>query len=70
VSRKLLFAGLLPALGVVLVASPAAPSAERVPAAVRKHCARGFVAAVIQGKHACLKAGQACKRNLDRQYHR
>ena len=25
---------------------------------------------MIAGKHTCLKAGQACRRNLDKQYHR
>jgi hypothetical protein len=33
-------------------------------------CARGSVRAVIGGKRACLKAGQRCKKALDRQYHR
>ena len=33
-------------------------------------CAPGSVSAVIAGKHRCLKAGQTCKRSLDKQYHR
>ena len=33
------------------------------------HCARGFVSAVIAGKHRCMKAGQTCKRSLDKRYH-
>jgi len=33
-------------------------------------CTRGSVSAVIGGKRTCLKAGQTCKRSLDKQYHR
>jgi hypothetical protein len=33
-------------------------------------CAKGSVPAVIGGKRTCLKAGQRCKKALDRQYHR
>ena len=33
------------------------------------HCAKGLVSAVIAGKHRCLKAGQTCKRSLDKRYH-
>ena len=37
--------------------------------AASNHCDRGLVSAVIAGKHNCLKAGQTCKRSLDRRYH-
>ena len=33
-------------------------------------CARGGVAAKIDGKQVCLRAGQRCERRLERQYHR
>jgi hypothetical protein len=33
-------------------------------------CRAGFKPAVIGGKHACLKSGQTCNRQLDKQYHR
>src|SRR6185369_16923323 len=32
-------------------------------------CAKGSVSAVVGGKHRCLKAGQTCKRSLDKGYH-
>ena len=46
--------------GTSAVGGPAGPS----------KCKAGFKAAVIGGKQACLKAGQACNRKLDKQYHR
>jgi D-alanyl-D-alanine carboxypeptidase len=33
-------------------------------------CRKGSVPAVIEGKRTCLRAGQRCKRKLDRRYHR
>jgi virginiamycin B lyase len=48
--------------------STLAPAAK--PTATGKKCSRGFVHAVIAGKHKCLKAGQRCNRRLDRTYHR
>ena len=36
----------------------------------QKRCPKASVAALIGGKRVCLRAGQACKRTLDRQYHR
>ena len=36
---------------------------------VAKTCPRGTVRAVIAGKRTCLRAGQRCKRSLDRRYH-
>jgi YVTN family beta-propeller protein len=53
---------------VVLASATAAPAAE--PDATTHKCKRGFVHAVIAGKHTCLKAGQRCTRRLDRPYHR
>src|SRR4249920_1563080 len=35
-----------------------------------KRCPGGGVRAVVAGTQTCLKAGQRCKRSLDRQYHR
>jgi alpha/beta hydrolase family protein len=61
---KALLAGL--ALVAVAVAAGAGQSA---PAAQAK-CASGTTAAVIGGRHVCLKAGQKCRKKLDRQYHR
>jgi streptogramin lyase len=46
------------------------PSEQVVTGAAVKPCPAGTVAAVIGGKRKCLKAGQSCKRKLDRQYHR
>jgi YVTN family beta-propeller protein len=48
--------------------STLAPAAE--PTTPSKKCSRGFVHAVVAGKHTCLKAGQRCNRSLDRTYHR
>ena len=36
----------------------------------QKRCPKASVAALIGGKRVCLRAGQACKWTLDRQYHR
>jgi hypothetical protein len=33
-------------------------------------CAWGAVAAKVDGKQVCLRAGQRCERRLERQYHR
>ena len=51
-------------LGVLAAGSAAKPVAES------KSCPKGSVAAKIDGKRACLKVGQTCKRSLDKQYHR
>ncbi len=40
------------------------------PASARVACAAGAKAAVIAGKHVCLKAGGRCEKRLDRSYHR
>jgi YVTN family beta-propeller protein len=63
-----LLGGLAFAALVVGAYGGAAPSAE--PTTPTKKCSRGFVHAVIAGKHQCLRAGQRCKRRLDRTYHR
>jgi pimeloyl-ACP methyl ester carboxylesterase len=52
--------------GAVLTAATSSPAARDGAAA----CKAGAKAAVISGKHVCLKAGQQCNRKLDRQYHR
>jgi CubicO group peptidase (beta-lactamase class C family)/pimeloyl-ACP methyl ester carboxylesterase len=39
------------------------------PDATQKACPAGSVAARIDGKRVCLKAGNRCKRTYDRQYH-
>jgi pimeloyl-ACP methyl ester carboxylesterase len=61
--------GLAGLIGAGAVA-PAAPSVHEVSAAAQKSCPKGSVAARIVAKRVCLKAGQRCKRTLDRQYHR
>ena len=70
---KAVLAVLSVGLAGLIVAGAVAPPAASVPdasAAVPKSCPKGSVAAVIAGKRICLKAGQTCKRTLDRQYHR
>jgi D-alanyl-D-alanine carboxypeptidase len=48
-----------------LLCAAAGPGAQ-----APKPCRKGSVAAVIEGKRTCLRAGQRCKRKLDRRYHR
>jgi hypothetical protein len=61
----------LSALALALTILVGAPSSEAVaPRTPGKVCARGFVHAVIAGRHRCLKRGQRCARRYDRQYHR
>lgn len=69
--RGLVLVGLLLLLSVGAV-TPAevAPSEHSVVGVTLKRCPAGVVPALIAGKQMCLKAGQACKRKLDRQYHR
>jgi pimeloyl-ACP methyl ester carboxylesterase len=55
------------AAGVVVVGTSSAR--ELAHAAARKPCPAGSVAARIDGRRVCLKAGQRCKRTFDRQYH-
>jgi pimeloyl-ACP methyl ester carboxylesterase len=58
------------AAALLLVLAPTARStAQDASAEAQKRCAQS-VAAVIGGKRVCLRAGQACKWTLDRQYHR
>ena len=55
----------------VLVAGLIGLAATRdSPASARVACAAGAKAAVIAGKHVCLKAGGRCEKRLDRAYHR
>src|SRR5207302_2945440 len=54
----------------LLSVTSATGSAERSHMTLVKPCSRGTVAAVIAGKHACLKVGQRCTRRLDREYRR
>jgi len=44
--------------------------AARTSAADATRCARGSVAAVVEGKRVCLRRGQRCRTRLDRVYHR
>jgi pimeloyl-ACP methyl ester carboxylesterase len=70
---KAVLAALAVGLAGLIVAgavAPAAPSVHEASAAAPKSCPKGSVAARIAGKRVCLKAGQRCKRTLDRQYHR
>jgi pimeloyl-ACP methyl ester carboxylesterase len=57
------------ALSLILLVAPPARPARGVPAALEA-CPAGSVAAKIGRKRMCLKAGQRCKRALDRQFHR
>jgi YVTN family beta-propeller protein len=65
---------LLTVLALAALAAGALAGATVAPAAgptwSDKKCSRGFVHAVITGKHTCLKAGQRCNKRLDRRYHR
>ena len=61
----------------IALAAPIAPdsratgkSATAVPGKSMKRCEPGFRHAVIGGAHKCLRAGQRCRRALDRRYHR
>lgn len=51
-------------LGAIGAGSTARSAASATP------CPKGSVVAKIDGKRACLKVGQTCKRSLDKQYHR
>jgi hypothetical protein len=44
--------------------------AQAAPFASAKSCSSGWTHAVIGGEHKCLRAGQFCRHELDRQYHR
>lgn len=65
----------LAALAALCLAA-AAPAAAPVtgslapPAAIAKSCGGGYTHAVIKGAHKCLRRGQYCARDADRQYHR
>jgi hypothetical protein len=47
-----------------------AVDSAQAPAAALGGCAKGSTAAVIGGRHVCLRAGQRCQKRLDKQYHR
>ena len=68
VSRTLLAALAATALASAVAAASGASLSAGPETAAR--CPAGSKAAVISGKHVCLKAGQKCSRKLDRQYHR
>ena len=68
--RGLLLASLLLALCLLYLASPAASSERQGAAWTQQTCSAEAVPAVIQGRGACLRVGQRCKRALDREYHR
>ena len=69
------FLGLVPVSPLIFVVGALFAGAGEIEAspfrshAASNHCARGSVSAVIAGKHSCLKAGQTCKRSLDKRYH-
>lgn len=44
--------------------------AAQAPATAQSHCGSGYVSAQLSGGHKCLRAGQFCKINGDREYHR
>jgi Alpha/beta hydrolase family len=67
--RRLASIGVAAALLLVL-APTAGSTAQNASAEAQKRCSKGSVAAVIGGKRTCLRAGQTCKRALDRRYHR
>jgi hypothetical protein len=59
------------AFASLLAAAAAGSGAGAVaPGAMAKACAKGSTAAVIAGKHICLRQGRRCARRYDRQYHR
>jgi pimeloyl-ACP methyl ester carboxylesterase len=68
--RSLASATVLLSLGLLVVGLPEVGFAHRNPQEGQKSCPRGSVAGVIGGVRKCLRSGQACKRALDRQYHR
>ena len=70
-SRWLAPIGAIAALAVV--AAPNGSAVEHTgstPSSAEKRCPPGFVHGVIAGQHKCLKAGQRCRKRLDRAYHR
>jgi hypothetical protein len=73
--KRHLFEPVLIVIAMVAAATVASESAgvpklAETPSAAAKACSRGTVTARIAGKHVCLKAGQRCKRRLERQYRR
>ncbi len=56
-------------VGLGFLASPATPLPHGLIGNATP-CSSGSIAAVIGGKHLCLKTGQACKAKLERQYRR
>jgi hypothetical protein len=58
----------LVALAVAASIAGAIPTAA--PVAVAKSCSGSYTHAVIRGEHKCLRRGQYCARDADRQYHR
>lgn len=69
--RKL--AVLLTAATAAFGAAALAPSVEAValaPAAYAKSCSGSYVHAALPWGHKCLRAGQYCKIDGDRSYHR
>lgn len=57
-------------VGLGGVGTAPATQPEATPVAAEKRCGRGYVHAIIDRKHKCLRAGQFCARRFDRQYHR
>lgn len=56
-------------VAIVVGIGPAFGSTEKQ-ATMGASCAAGSVQAVIAGKRVCLRRGQRCSKQLDRQYHR
>jgi hypothetical protein len=67
------WAGLLAALallGAVPAASVEASPVAGPQAVAAKSCPPGFTHAALSWGHKCLRAGQFCKTNANREYHR
>jgi hypothetical protein len=58
------------AAGIAMLALVASASSGRATSAAAVACPKGTVTAVIAGKRACLKAGQACRPKYQAQYSR
>jgi alpha/beta hydrolase fold len=54
----------------LVLAATAGSTPQDTSAEAQKRCPKGSVAAFVGGERTCLRAGQTCKRALDRQYHR
>jgi hypothetical protein len=70
---KIRTAGLLAALallGAVPAASVDAAPAGQPQAVAAKTCSPGYTHAALSWGHKCLRSGQYCKKDANREYHR